>query len=462
MLDQYVDALVQQLRRISKEETADSSRDMTEESIDKGVRKIVDALTLGCPSCKVALDPNPDGCAAMRCGSCSKYFCFLCFDILKNNNECHAHVRQCPCNPSQNVFPPKTIRDNAQKQLRIIAVQNVLAASHGAYWRQHNHTKILLKGATAVLKDSFVTPEEVMGAVGSVPVAQYIAPTPFWWNFAAGFVVAIIVVKFSSSDRGVIADGIKSQTERGWMMADLLFILLRMALGFLFSAFFIQIPYLLRWPEHVKGFIIIFMTLLGGFCALPPFTADFVFSLVGSDVTGGTSWTISDFLFNLLRMAAVFLLGAGVTLIPPISRWAGYSKGLFIIGMVLLVSLLPPYSYINKPLGEVEEYRVEDTTWDWSMLGIFYTLSRLAVVFIVSSAIMINVPPFRTWSEPVKGWGIIILTVCGCYSSAVNPLVWLLQLVFQLLGYLFFLFFSVIGIVVCCSCLGIWWLVRQR
>ena len=62
VLDQYVDALVLQLQRVNEQVAVPASAGgMAEDNIiDVGLRKIVDALTLGCPFCHVALDPTPD------------------------------------------------------------------------------------------------------------------------------------------------------------------------------------------------------------------------------------------------------------------------------------------------------------------------------------------------------------------------------------------------------------------
>ena len=35
---------------------------------------IIDLLTLKCPSCFATVDPDPDGCSAVRCLSCGKWY----------------------------------------------------------------------------------------------------------------------------------------------------------------------------------------------------------------------------------------------------------------------------------------------------------------------------------------------------------------------------------------------------
>jgi hypothetical protein len=160
---QYVDALIRQLQA-QHQQASGNAEDMAEESVERTLRKLADALTLGCPFCHIALlDPSPDGCAAMRCGSCSKFFCFLCFKMQPDSKACHAHVRECPSNPSHNLFPPQRLRDVAQRQLRIQAVRGVLGATHGLHWRQQAHTSVLLTNAKAVLRVSFISPAEVLG-----------------------------------------------------------------------------------------------------------------------------------------------------------------------------------------------------------------------------------------------------------------------------------------------------------
>ena len=93
------------------------------------VLAIVDSLTLRCPNtyCSVALDPSPDGCCAMRCVTCGKHFCWLCFQIQTDNGNNHNHVRNCGENPKPgNLFPRKDLVEIVHKQRRIEAVRKCL------------------------------------------------------------------------------------------------------------------------------------------------------------------------------------------------------------------------------------------------------------------------------------------------------------------------------------------------
>ena len=93
------------------------------------VLAIVDSLTLRCPNtyCSVALDPSPDGCCAMRCVTCGKHFCWLCFQIQTDNGNNHNHVRNCGENPKPgNLFPKKDLVEIVHKQRRIEAVRKCL------------------------------------------------------------------------------------------------------------------------------------------------------------------------------------------------------------------------------------------------------------------------------------------------------------------------------------------------
>jgi hypothetical protein len=71
------------------------------------INKILKTQELTCPFCERVLDPQPDGCCAMRCPHCGTYFCWVCFVCCADNTACHDHVR----NKHGNVFaPPETIK----------------------------------------------------------------------------------------------------------------------------------------------------------------------------------------------------------------------------------------------------------------------------------------------------------------------------------------------------------------
>lgn len=160
-LERYVDTLANLVcvsQSIEKEIAFDPA------DIESGVKAVIGSMTLGCPSCKVALDPDPDGCCAMRCVSCSKYFCFLCFIILPGNVECHNHVRQCPKNSSNNVFPPLEIRLSAQKSLQINAIRNILRSLYGPKWRNISNSKQIIEKCQDILSSSGITSSMILQA----------------------------------------------------------------------------------------------------------------------------------------------------------------------------------------------------------------------------------------------------------------------------------------------------------
>lgn len=66
-------------------------------------RMLDESLTMRCPACGLAFS-DFDGCLALqcRCGAC---FCGLCFKHCDGWHDCHAHVRNCSENPSdQSLF----------------------------------------------------------------------------------------------------------------------------------------------------------------------------------------------------------------------------------------------------------------------------------------------------------------------------------------------------------------------
>ena len=50
---------------------------------------LLDALSLHCPnsSCRMVLDPEPDGCARVRCRHCNTQLCWVCFDFGWDSKE---------------------------------------------------------------------------------------------------------------------------------------------------------------------------------------------------------------------------------------------------------------------------------------------------------------------------------------------------------------------------------------
>eukprot|EP00468_Gymnochlora_sp_CCMP2014_P006482 CAMPEP_0167753752 /NCGR_PEP_ID=MMETSP0110_2-20121227/7889_1 /TAXON_ID=629695 /ORGANISM="Gymnochlora sp., Strain CCMP2014" /LENGTH=190 /DNA_ID=CAMNT_0007639555 /DNA_START=1164 /DNA_END=1733 /DNA_ORIENTATION=- len=54
-------------------------------------------INLACPSCKMAYIDH-EGCMAIRCNHCTRYFCGWCHKGFDGSTACHNHVRACPYN----------------------------------------------------------------------------------------------------------------------------------------------------------------------------------------------------------------------------------------------------------------------------------------------------------------------------------------------------------------------------
>eukprot|EP00900_Chrysochromulina_parva_P017254 jgi/Chrpa1/2552/Chrysochromulina_OHIO_Genome00013827-RA len=84
-----------------------------------------EALNLGCPSCEVFCDPDPDGCIAMKCSSCNVAFCWLCFQPC--GRDAHPHCREV----HGGYFPPRTAVNQWHRRLRWRQVDGVLQRAFG-------------------------------------------------------------------------------------------------------------------------------------------------------------------------------------------------------------------------------------------------------------------------------------------------------------------------------------------
>ncbi len=135
------------------EQKEDQSIGVTESRV---IKAIADALCLRCPSqtCKAVLDPNPDGCCAVRCTQCSTYFCWLCFQESATSKGCHDHVRQCKENPVRgDLFLSHAQKVKAQKKHRLKVIVSELDYAFGAEWREEGndaHTILSAPSNTAV------------------------------------------------------------------------------------------------------------------------------------------------------------------------------------------------------------------------------------------------------------------------------------------------------------------------
>jgi hypothetical protein len=121
-LDLYLDSLIKVCHQGTGEK--EERKDMTAR------QRLLDAFSLKCPNprCAVVVDPTPDGCAAVRCGGCGTYICFLCFQACSSNAACHQHVAACKYSPVPgSYFVSDKLREVPNKRMRIIALREVLA-----------------------------------------------------------------------------------------------------------------------------------------------------------------------------------------------------------------------------------------------------------------------------------------------------------------------------------------------
>jgi hypothetical protein len=187
VLEKYIDTLVQILKFRGEEDGSGTSENVN----DKNVHQLVEALSLRCPKCKVVVDPSPDGCCALRCGSCASYFCFLCHEIRKDNKDCHDHVRNCACNPGGNVFASQSTRDTAQINLQLRSLRNILYSVYGPEWRKSPEAQRVIKRAEPILKQSNIDYDQVLryDTVVNAPVNVREMSAK---SFVLGFMAAII------------------------------------------------------------------------------------------------------------------------------------------------------------------------------------------------------------------------------------------------------------------------------
>lgn len=206
VLEQYIDALVRQLELLNTMDSAKTPvlRKKGESSVRNGIRAIIDSLTLGCPSCQTAIDPNPDGCVAMRCASCSQYFCLLCFSEQPDSITCHSHARVCPNNPSKNMFASPSIREAAHRELQVEAVRKVLRETFGSNWREVGASRGLVRGAKKVLKQSGIDESIIFKSIGhdTARLTPAVGGTrsqlrhEAYFTFCVGFLAALVLAYY--------------------------------------------------------------------------------------------------------------------------------------------------------------------------------------------------------------------------------------------------------------------------
>jgi hypothetical protein len=125
-LEKYIDTLI----RLCKQHgniPADAAGGDLQNKKAATRQRILDCLSIGCPRCEGVLDPNPDGCCAMKCPGCGTHFCFLCLSTSDNSASCHTHVRVCPKSPEPgNLFVTKDGVMRAHTVLRVAAVRAIV------------------------------------------------------------------------------------------------------------------------------------------------------------------------------------------------------------------------------------------------------------------------------------------------------------------------------------------------
>lgn len=138
---------------------------------------ISDALTLKCPerTCRVALDPNPDGCASMRCVGCGENFCWLCFQLQIDSASCHVHVRRCRENPSPgSLFISQDLMEGVLKKRKIEAVRRVLEVIAEDDTHESRALSLqfcaqdLLSNSTDIIGDNEISEREAGNAIEEV------------------------------------------------------------------------------------------------------------------------------------------------------------------------------------------------------------------------------------------------------------------------------------------------------
>lgn len=126
-LDMYTDALVS-LFDSGVEINIDYSKNTPR--LDRLQAMVRDALTLTCPNpnCRLALDPNPDGCSSIKCLKCGCYFCWFCFSLSGLDSAgSHNHVIMCPESPQPgSVFVAQELMGPVHKRRRIEAIRKSL------------------------------------------------------------------------------------------------------------------------------------------------------------------------------------------------------------------------------------------------------------------------------------------------------------------------------------------------
>jgi hypothetical protein len=124
------------------------------------------ALNLACPweGCK-AVYGDFEGCMALKCGSCQKYFCGFCHKGVEDSRGCHNHVRECDMNLTVNgsFYADSDLIKEAQKRYRIKKLKHFL---RGGQYKKDVQNAIIIE-LTQDLKDVGIDPKALFD-VGNI------------------------------------------------------------------------------------------------------------------------------------------------------------------------------------------------------------------------------------------------------------------------------------------------------
>jgi hypothetical protein len=85
-----------------------------------------DILNLMCPHCHTVY-AEFDGCMAVNCAHCNKWFCGHCHAGFSNSDTSHSHVLTCSMNTNRSYFSDPTEKRQVQTKYRTQKVKNLLS-----------------------------------------------------------------------------------------------------------------------------------------------------------------------------------------------------------------------------------------------------------------------------------------------------------------------------------------------
>ena len=125
------------------------------------------ALNLACPwEGYKAVYGDFEGCMAIQCGSCKKFFCGFCHKGAPTSTGCHEHVRECDMNLTRNgsYYADPDIIKEAQKRYRIKKLKLFLRSGY-----KKNEQNAIIFELQADLKDLGIDPKALFD-VGNLQV----------------------------------------------------------------------------------------------------------------------------------------------------------------------------------------------------------------------------------------------------------------------------------------------------